>query len=333
VALKDHSHVQVVGSASNGKIALEKGSALAADLFILDLEMPVMDGLETLREIQRKNLPFKVILFSGSSLSSANKTFEAMKLGALDFVAKLIADEKKITPEKRIRESLLPKIESLFKLPSINLDINVPQRTPLEWDNFLPKVLVIASSTGGPQALEDFFLHLQAPLPFPVLIAQHMPPVFTTSFAKRLSDVSKRVCREAKTGEALEPNHVYIAPGDFYMTIKCTSQGPVIALDQRDQRNYVRPCADFLFETAAECFGAHTLGIVFTGMGRDGADGARVIKRRGGAVLIQDEKSCAVFGMPGAVSSEQNFDLCGSPAELALHIQAITKKMRLDHVA
>lgn len=323
-ALKDCEQIEILGTASNGKIALDKLEAQPADVMILDLEMPVMDGITTVKELRQKRVATKVILFSSMSQSGAEKTLEAMKLGALDFVAKPTPDDNTLAPHEKIRSSLLPKILSLF--PKVTPVISsTPARSNFNWEVFRPEILVIASSTGGPNALNDFFQLLTAPVPFPILVTQHMPPVFTTSLAQRLGQISQKKSSEGIEGEVLQPNQIYVAPGNFHMSITGNRLQQTIHLDQGPMRNFVRPCADFLFESASQIFRKNTLGIVFTGMGRDGADGAQAIKSAGGSVLIQDQATSVVFGMPGAVFEAGHFDYAGSPADLARKVQLLSK--------
>lgn len=333
LALKDCDQLDIVGTAANGKIALEKIVTFDVDLVILDVEMPVMDGIETVKEIRKRNLKSKVIMFSSMSRSGAERTLDAMKLGALDFVAKPTPDQSDLSPDQKIRQSLLPKILSLYpEVPPLSA-AKVVKSGDIVWETFCPDVLVIASSTGGPGALEELFGELKEPIPFPILIAQHMPEVFTATLAERLGNISGKVSGEGKHGEVLQPNQIYVAPGNYHMSIDGTKDKPFLILDQRPHRNYVRPCADFLLESAAKIFRRNTLGIVLTGMGRDGADGSNYIKQVGGAVLIQSKESCVVFGMPGAVFDEGNFHFMGTPAQIGMKIKTLIKAHRKNYVA
>jgi two-component system chemotaxis response regulator CheB len=303
------------------------------DACILDIEMPVMDGLETLRELQNRVIKTKVILFSAQSKSGAEKTLEAMSFGAVDFVAKPFPDETNMAPADKIREALLPKLISLFSSEKPVLIKKSIPRSSVAWESFTPKVLVIASSTGGPPALETFFANLTVPLPYPILVTQHMPPIFTAALAERLGTVSGKVAREGINGEELVANQIYVAPGGFHMRIRMQGGIPAIEIFQGEQRNFVRSCADYLFESAAQIYGRHTIGIVFTGMGRDGATGAGEIKKNNGVVLIQSAESCVVFGMPGAVHADGNFDYSGTPLELGDKIQTMTRAIKSGYVA
>jgi two-component system chemotaxis response regulator CheB len=333
LALSTCAEIDIVGVASNGKIAIDRMACMEIDACILDFEMPVMDGIETLRELRIRGIKTKVIMFSAQSRAGADKTLEAMRCGAVDFVAKPLPDESNLAPADKIREALFPKLISLFSTEKPIPVIKSVPRPTVFWESFIPKVLVIASSTGGPMALETFFANLKLPLPYPILVTQHMPPVFTAALAERLGAVCGKVAHEGINGEELVPNQIYVAPGGSHMRIKLQNGSPCIDIFQGEQRNFVRPCADYLFETAAQIYGRHTLGIVFTGMGRDGATGAAEIKKNNGIVLIQSAESCVVFGMPGAVHSEKNFDYSGTPLELGDKIQTITRAKKSGYVA
>lgn len=338
IALKGIPEIEVVGSAANGSVALEKMKNQAIDICTLDIEMPVMDGIETLKQMKALGIKTKAIMFSSITVASAEKTLEAMQIGAFDFISKPPVSDSNLSPSEKIKEVLLPKIHSIFDAPKKEISQEVMPPVKKEshkviWELFYPEVLVIASSTGGPNALVDFFSHLKDPLPFPILITQHMPPIFTASLAERLGAHSGKVSKEAVHGEVLQPNQIYVAPGNFHMSLKGDKKKPTIHLDQREMRNYVRPCADYLFETAASIYGKNTLGIVFTGMGRDGCEGAQAIKENKGKILIQDEKSSVVFGMPGAIFDLGLQDFEGDPIEIATKLLIISRVRRNNNVA
>ncbi len=336
LALKDCHQIEIVGSVSNGKIALERMAMEHIDVCSLDIEMPVMDGIETLKHMREKGVKTKAIMFSTLSKAGAEKTLEALSQGAADFVPKPTHDDSNLSPAEKIKEMLLPKILTLGKSHSEHGEpkpVVQHLRSKIVWETFRPDVMVIASSTGGPNALIDFFAGLTDYLPFPVLIAQHMPPLFTASLAERIGKTCGKISKEAVEGEVLKPNHVYVAPGNFHMKLTGDKHTPTVMLDQSAHRNYIRPCADYLFETAASIFGRNTLGIVLTGMGRDGADGARAIKTVNGAVLIQNEQSCVVFGMPGAVFEAGDYDFQGTPQEIAVKAKSLVRVRRLSNVS
>ncbi len=329
---------EVVGTAKNGVIALEKIEELSPDVCILDLEMPVMDGITTLKHICDKKYKTKVIMFSSHSMDGADKTLDAMSLGAIDFVAKPSLNSIFNDPSIVLREIIQPKIESLFKIVSKSKSVVIEQKPipslkAIEWQNVHPEILVIASSTGGPGALLEFFSELTMDIPYPIVIAQHMPPLFTASLAERLGRVSNKVSTEAAHGEKLEPNHIYVVPGDFHLSLTGNKYDCSILLNQGPHRNFVRPCADYLFETAAEIFKKNVLSIVFTGMGRDGCDGAHAVKQNNGTVLIQDEASCAVFGMPGAVYKTGDYDFIDNPKAIARKVIDLLNRKGINDVA
>lgn len=324
-ALANIPGLEVVGIASNGKIALERMQQLKVDLLILDLEMPEMDGIQTLKEISRLGLHCKVLVFSSVSKRGAEITLEALRLGASDFIPKpgnhsvdtVISIEK--NPSIMIQEALEPKIMALF--PNLGntvapVSAGVKTYNNVNLDLFEPLAVVIGSSTGGPTVLENIFSQLGPPLRCPIFVAQHMPPVFTASLAERIQKISGIPTSEAKHGAAVVPNAIYIAPGNFHMSLSGTRDKASIVLDQGPLVNSVRPAVDNLFNTAAEIYRARCLGIVLTGMGADGKNGAQKIKENNGAVLIQEQNSCVVFGMPGAVMAEGAFDKALNPAEL-----------------
>lgn len=337
-ALSGADGIEVVGSASNGKIALEMLDQKEVDVMTLDMEMPVLNGIETLKALREKNSKVKVIVFSSQTQSGSEATLEALHNGAKDFVAKPTGSgEFTQSAEDLIRKDLLPKLRQ-FDRPSapaapsrlvVTPTSPAPRPTPgsfgrKELSSFIPSAVVIASSTGGPSAHDAIFKGIQGKLRCPIFIAQHMPPVFTTSFAKRIGNHSGLPSKEAKHLEIVQ-NEIYIAPGDFHMSLGQVNGQIVTKLDQGPQRNSVRPAADFLFETAAQIFGPKTMGIVLTGMGEDGLDGSIAVKNAGGGIMIQNQESCVVFGMPGAVHAAKAFDGEGD----LLAIQKLLSRMVL----
>lgn len=320
--------VELVGTASNGRDALKKISETHVDLMTLDLEMPEMNGIETLKEMRRLQLPTKVIVFSSFSKSGAEITLEALSLGASDFVLKphALTEEGAGIPEQpsdRIKKILMPTILSLFpQNPDTNLDKNqtshpiideriLPALRPyaiLNKQSFQPTLVVIGCSTGGPRALDQIFSHLKGPIHCPLFIVQHMPPTFTASLAERLGKLSGIESAEAQHGETLKSNRIYVAPGAYHSRLVESGGKIEIRLDQGPLINSIRPAVDPLFSSAAQIFKNKCLGIVLTGMGQDGKDGAIAIKSFGGAVAIQNKESCVVFGMPGAVHQSGAYD-------------------------
>jgi two-component system chemotaxis response regulator CheB len=307
--------IEVVGTANNGKIALQKLAQSSVDLITLDIEMPEMGGIETIREIKKAKFPVKIIVFSSHTRRGSESALEALASGAHDFVSKPAGDDINFeTAAKRIRDELLPKVQQFASMQSGPLlNITQPRATPAGYlrrdlDTFRPEVIVIGSSTGGPPALEKVLSIVGKVARLPILIAQHMPPVFTASLAKRLSEATGIAASEATHGEPIVGNHIYVAPGNFHMSVAQQGGRTCAQLDQNPPRNSVRPAVDVLFESAAKCWGPKVLSVVLTGMGEDGLVGARAVKEKMGGVLIQNQASCVVFGMPGAISAAGFFD-------------------------
>ena len=327
--------VTVVATAANGKIALQRLEMGACDLIILDLEMPEMDGLQFLAELRRHSFTQKVIVFAGTSKEGASQALAALNAGAVDFVAKPTTASSLEEALESIKRELLPKIIQFKKRYDAARD---PRRLALRseaaptppdprrpypkvsLETFKPRIVVVGSSTGGPAALERLFAPLQGTtLRVPILVTQHMPPKFTEALASRLSSISGVPVGEGRTGALIVPGHIFVAPGDYHMSIQrlTSAETPVIKLDQEPKRNSVRPAVDYLFESAAREYGSACAGFVLTGMGEDGKEGSIAIKSNGGAMMIQDRDSSVVWGMPGAVHSVGAYDDEGSIDECA----------------
>ena len=334
-ALDGRSDLEVVGTANNGKIALQKLAQSSVDLVTLDMEMPEMGGIETIKEIRRLKFPVRIIVLSSHTTRGSEMALDALSCGADDFLAKPSGSDMNFAnAADRIREQLLPKVlqfssspEAAIRAPTETVGTKAPPAA--KWSardltTFLPSAIVIASSTGGPPALEKTLRSLKGPLRCPIFIVQHMPPVFTSALAKRLKDVTGIEAREAEHGEVVERNRIYVAPGDYHMGIAKSGNESVINLDQGAQRNSVRPAADILFETAASVFGPKVMGVVLTGMGEDGLVGSIAVKKAGGGIAIQEKSSCVVFGMPGAVFAAECFDAVGSPEDIGAHLRRMT---------
>ena len=338
--LSDEKDMEIVGNAPNGKIALAKLLTDTVDVMIMDLDMPEMDGIETLRAMQKMGLKVLTLIYASPTPQSYQKVSEALRLGAYDFLAKSIPTENASGPEAAkdaVRKELVSRLRSIAKakLNAGSSSVSpVPSDTSLtnEWpklkiDEFLrPQVVVIASSTGGPMALEKLFSKLSKYSRVPILLVQHMPKYFTAGLARRISDLTGILCNEGIDGEAVQSNRIYIAPGDYHMTIARSNGQNRIVLDQLSQINFVRPAADPLFSTVAELFKHSVLGFVLTGMGEDGKQGSAAIKRFGGAVMIQDKQSSVVWGMPGAVAGINAFDREGSIDECATVLAAVCQR-------
>lgn len=310
--------VNVVGVSSNGRLAVEKLLQTPVDLMILDLEMPEMDGIQTLIEMQKLNIKSKVLMFASSTKRSSEITLEALKRGATDFMTKpnvVESADPKEDPAEKIFKLLEPKLQALFrnttevvKEDPVKEVKEQVEFTRVHWDIFQPEIMVIGSSTGGPTALEKIFSQLSGPFHIPVVIVQHMPPVFTATFAERLEKLCGVRTKEAQNNEVLQAGTVYVAPGDYHLRLKKNGANILLTLDKGPQIHSVRPAVDPLFESASEIFNDKVLGVILTGMGYDGKAGAIAVKKKHGAVVIQNKESCVVFGMPGAVHEAGAYD-------------------------
>lgn len=315
--------IEVVGVAANGQIALTRIPMLNPHVITLDIEMPEMDGLETLKHLRSRHPEIRVIMFSTLTERGAAATLDALTLGASDYVTKASNCGSIGASTKALREELLPKIKSLVPSQtghsttarSLHRDavtaearsgsITAPaagRKTATGRTNLVPpQVVVIGVSTGGPNALSVLIPQLPASFPLPILVVQHMPPMFTRLLAERLQTLSALTVREAQEGDEAVPGTVLIAPGDYHMQVTRKGLKSVVTMNQGTPENSCRPAADVLFRSAQECYGGAAIAVVLTGMGQDGLRGTQLLKEAGATVIAQDEESCVVWGMPGFV--------------------------------
>ncbi|MEQ8747949.1 chemotaxis response regulator protein-glutamate methylesterase [Pyruvatibacter sp.] len=308
--------LEVAGSCSNGRQAVETAAKIRPHVVILDIEMPVMDGLEALPGILAASPETKIIMASTLTLRNADISLKAMTLGAADYVPKPDS-ARGIAGSDVFRRELIDKVSALGRavlkraqrgivphaaatagagaaIGKAAIELRKPSSVP-------PRILAVGSSTGGPQALFAVFEKIGPSLGgVPVVITQHMPASFTKILADKLGRLSGLVAHEGIDGERLMAGHIYVAPGDFHMRVVRDGPGVAIALDQSAPVHFCRPAVDPLFESVATVFGAASLGVVLTGMGHDGRDGGRVIADKGGTLYAQDENTSVVWGMPGA---------------------------------
>jgi two-component system, chemotaxis family, protein-glutamate methylesterase/glutaminase len=313
-ALEQDPVLEVVGTASNGAIGLQRIPQFNPDVITLDIEMPDMDGMEMLRRIRREYPQLRVIMFSTLTERGAAKTLEALTLGADDYVAKVSNEGSLDRSMARLREEMIPKIKQFFRVPqqvraaaqhmaayapmSQLARLSTPVLTSMK---VRPQVVVIGVSTGGPTALGAIMPKLPAGFPLPVLVVQHMPPLFTRLLAERLNSTCQLPVEEATQGRVVEPGKILVAPGDFHMKLASNGDGVRVLLDQSPRQNSCRPAVDALFASAGEVYGGAVLAVILTGMGQDGLHGTEILKAQGASVLAQDEASSVVWGMPGAV--------------------------------
>lgn len=322
-ALAENKRIEVVASVRNGQEALEKLQSSPVDLVVLDMEMPVMDGLETLEQMKKTSYKGKIILFSAHTQKGAQITFEALQLGAHDFAAKPGQWTENKSPQSIISELLAPKIEALFPVSLADIGNISQEKTCPELAHFHPRAIAIGASTGGPSVLEQILSEMSF-LEAPIFIAQHMPPLFIEELARRLERISGLQVRLGKDGELVGPRTVYVAPGNYHMELVQSPKGIVIRTHQGPLEHFLRPAVDPLFRSFASVYGKGGLGIVLTGMGSDGALGAQQIHRAGGKIIVQCKESCAVFGMPAAVIKMGLGDASLSPLEIRSWLKRIS---------
>ena len=308
--LQEDASLEVVGTASNGALGLLRIPLLDPDVLTLDIEMPDMDGLEMLRCIRRDYPHLRVIMFSTLTERGAATTLEALTLGADDYVAKVSTVGSLDQSKFRLKAEMIPKIKQFFRTPVLSQTSTSPgvstATSALTPPRFVPRsprpeVVVIGISTGGPAALGLILPRLPSNFPLPILIVQHMPPMFTRLLAERLNATCALQVEEASEGSVVERGRILIAPGDFHMRLAWDQGRVCIRLDQSAQQNYCRPAVDVLFRSVGEVYGGAVLAVVLTGMGQDGLRGVEILKAQGARILAQDEPSSVVWGMPGAV--------------------------------
>jgi two-component system, chemotaxis family, protein-glutamate methylesterase/glutaminase len=300
--------LEVVGTAANGRLALDAIKRSRPDLVTLDIEMPVMDGVTTVSEIRQFDPKLPIMMFSAMTSAGAAATLEALHRGASDFCCKPTCGLT--TSFDQVKRELLPKVRALLRLDAPTPDAaRVGLRRALE---IAPggatgepperiEVVAIGGSTGGPNALASLLPALPANLRAPIVVVQHMPPVFTRLLAERLDARSNLAVVEAKDGMILENGKVLIAPGDHHMVVERDGSTVRVRLNQQPAEHCRRPAVDPLFKSIAAAYGRNALAIMLTGMGRDGARGCQDLRRAGAYLLAQDQESSLVWDMPGSI--------------------------------
>jgi two-component system chemotaxis response regulator CheB len=338
--LSNDPALEVVGTAANGRIALAKMPQVCPDIVILDVEMPEMDGLATLRELRKTYPRLPIIMFSALTERGAEATLDALALGATDYFTKPTNEGGLDASLKIIREELIPEVKALCNRegrgirgegpgvrdqgPGVGMSAGerggesegptdrgrqqlspplrlAPSPAPVDRPGRV-EIVAIGASTGGPNALADVFCRLPADLSVPIVIVQHMPPVFTRLLAERMSAEFPIRVQEGSSGALLQPGHAWIAPGDYHMIVVRDGAKVRLMLHQDPPENSCRPAADVLLRSVAKSFGANSLTVILTGMGQDGLRGCEAIREAGGQILAQDEATSVVWGMPGHVT-------------------------------
>jgi two-component system, chemotaxis family, protein-glutamate methylesterase/glutaminase len=322
----------VAGTARSGEDALEKIPQLNPDVVTLDVEMPGMDGVETLRCI-RARFPRPVIMVSSATVQDAKITFDALGAGAFDYVPKQLSSSS--LDIIHIRHDLIAKIKAASEFNrrhSRLLERKAPQPTvAVDWGAFSvnPAIVAIGTSTGGPQALQEILMQFPSDLSVPVLIVQHMPPGFTRPFAERLNTLCAVRVQEAIHHEPLRRGVVYIAPAGIHVTVERPSNAlSLISLTPQPHDSMHIPSVDVMMESVVTAFRSLAMGVILTGMGSDGARGMTAIHRAGGITIGQDESSCAVYGMPRACAELGVLQTIAPLCQIPQHILQATHYRR-----
>ncbi len=315
--LKNIPGVEVVGSAHNGRAAMDRIASLKPDIVTLDIEMPEMNGIEVLEELRERRLETSVIVVSTLTLKGGDMTLKALEIGAFDFISKPQSGSMADNMES-IRNALLPIVGALAKRRDIRSLLThrlpAPQVSPSPRTtpsapairSGKSEIIAIGVSTGGPNALAMMMPGFPADLPVPVLIVQHMPPVFTASLARSLDAKCAIHIKEAEDKEPITAGKALIAPGGRHMKVEASHDGKtrVVRITDDPPVNSCRPSVDYLFKSVAQHYVGRATGVIMTGMGSDGFEGLKLMKKNGAIVIAQNEQSCVVYGMPkGPVES------------------------------
>jgi two-component system chemotaxis response regulator CheB len=330
--LESDPAITVVNTVVNGQMALSAIQRQPVDVVVLDIEMPVMDGLTALPKLLELDPEVKVIMASTLTKRNADISLKALTLGAADYIPKPTSVGQ-IVGAFDFRRDLVEKVKALGGArrrgqgtaaprvarapaptgrPTVPADKLSPGAKRRDGDGELtlrkasavaPRVVAIGSSTGGPQALFEMLPNLSKEVTQPILITQHMPATFTAILADHIGKLTGKPCAEGADGEAVQPGHIYVAPGDHHMTVEATTKGKLLRLSQKPPENFCRPAVDPMLRSIAQAYGRHVLAVILTGMGQDGMEGGEAVVTAGGTVIAQDEATSVVWGMPGAAAA------------------------------
>ncbi len=318
--------VAVVGRAPNGEAAIAEVKRTDADIVVLDIEMPVMDGLTALPFILKARPGVKVIIASSVARRSAKISLEALQIGASDYVPK--PDGGRLGAAEDFADELLRKVKALgaARAPRQDRPAPVALRSAPAAATAPLAAVVIGGSTGAPPALMAIAKELRGALEQPILVAQHMPPTFTTMLAEQLERAYGAPAAEGQDGEPVLPGRIYLAPGGWHMTVAREGEAPVIRLNQEPPEHYCRPSVNPLLRSAAQVYGAGVLAAILTGMGGDGAEGCRAVAGAGGRFIVQDKETSVVWGMPGAAAKTGLASAVLPLSEIAAFIRRAAEK-------
>lgn len=332
--LNEDPAIEVVSSLSNGKLAVDKITLDPVDVVVLDIEMPVMDGLTALPLLLKAQPNVRIVMSSALTQRNAEISIKALRAGAADYIPKPSAIAGMSSTD--FKRELITKVKSLGHAratvatktrPVAASAPAAPAAMPLQKPSLMrPKLLAVGSSTGGPQALFAFIEKLDLAINVPVVITQHMPPTFTRILAEHITKSTDWPCHEGVPGEPLTAGVIYLAPGDYHMVIEMKDDTPCIALNQESPENFCRPSVDPMLRSAIETFGGRVITTILTGMGSDGMKGCQALVESGGTVVAQDEASSVVWGMPGAVARA---GLCSAILPLDQISEYVNKRFRV----
>jgi two-component system, chemotaxis family, protein-glutamate methylesterase/glutaminase len=335
-ALAEDDQLEVAGAAPNGVIALQRIPQLKPDVITLDVEMPEMDGLETLRQIRKLYPELPVIMFSTLTERGATATLDALSLGASDYVTKAANVGSLEKSMVSLRSELVPKIKQFFQfgtaakhsqpVPLTLPVVAAPVRVRMQPATMTAerRVVAIGVSTGGPDALAQVMPMFPKDFRLPIVIVQHMPPLFTRLLAERLNAISAIRVEEVKEGSCLEPGKALLAAGGYHMRVRKKGAGVIATMDEEPPENSCRPAVDVLFRSVGEVYSGGSIAVILTGMGYDGLRVAGILKEMGAYVIAQDERSSVVWGMPGAVAKS---GLADATVDLACVVPEILKQI------
>jgi len=325
--VEGENDIDVVSSASNGEQAISKLKETPVDVIVLDIEMPVMDGLTALPKLLEVDPGARILMSSTLTLANAEVSIRALELGATDYIpkptsvgamgtasdfkselinkiriigrARLTRRNLRAQPQPVAGRSAPPSAAASPRKSLLSVDFTLRPAT----SKIRPEIIAIGSSTGGPKALFDVLKNIRSDVTVPIIVTQHMPPNFTAILARHIQEACGRPCTEGKDGESLMPGRIYVAPGGYHMTVDGNGTQKVLRINEDPPENFCRPAVDPMFRSVANIFGNRALAVILTGMGNDGAKGGKVIVDAGGTVIAQDENTSVVWGMPGAAAA------------------------------